>query len=226
MHSGFSPQKQFGNLSRSYHSTEIHALHWLLSPNELYKLCNKNDNFLFSEIEEFVTQNEDDDQKEEKQTKRPRALCEYFEELRVASSGEDGLMQIVSIKNGETEIEAVTAKHAISSHEAKLIRSSQSRRNSAVLNFKQKELQQNSFENECKYPNAFDAEMYDEWVLNFNPTQPPSSNVIQFVRQSIMEQNSGSRFPLKCCDMVRKSTGDAYLFFAGGAKEYLQAYEV
>ncbi len=29
-----------------------------------------------------------------------------------------------------------------------------------------------------------------------------------------MEQNGGSHFPLKCCDMVSKSIGNSYLLFS------------
>eukprot|EP01084_Bolivina_argentea_P070142 127571_1 len=69
-------------------------------------------------------------------------------------------------------------------------------------------------------------QLYDEWILSYEPSHSERGRVIDMMRRTTMEQNSGSRFPLKCCDMVRKSSGDAYLLFGGGAKQYLQAYQV
>ena len=191
---------------------------------------------IFDEIEDFVASQENNKAKVDITSIPNKPLSEFFSILIVASSGEDGLIQMLSLFNGKNTVQPITTTTATSSialntalqtptHRSSKS-SSHSARNSAVFGLRAKDLQTHAIENDWKYPNAFDEEMYDKWILNFDPTESPPSNVIQLIRESIMEQNAGSRFPLKCCDMVKKSTGDAYLFFAGGAKEYLQGYEV
>ena len=201
-------------------------------------MCQTDD--IFDEIEEFVSSQQ---QKQSPDTNSQKLvsmvnkpLSEFFNKLVVASSGEDGLIQILSMQNTRNILKPLSNTTATSSiglnaltlprSSSKSTTSTKSGRNSGIFGLRAKDLQSHSIENDWKYPNAFDEEMYDKWILNFDPQESPPSHVINFVRESIMEQNAGTRFPLKCCDMVKKSTGDAYLFFAGGAKEYLQGYQV
>eukprot|EP01084_Bolivina_argentea_P106687 190865_1 len=227
-----------GSLSRPYHSSEIHALHWLLSPKEIFKMCQTVTDDIFEEIEEFVSSKQNlhneniNDQKKDIINIVNKPLSEYFKKVMVASSGEDGLIEIISILNGTNKLETITTTTATSSNELNDAISrprssrSYSSRSSVNFGFHSKDLMDDTIENDWKYSNVFDSEMYSEWILNFKPNKHINGNVINLQRESIMEQNGGSRFPLKCCDMVRKSTGNSYLFFSGGAKEYLQGYEV
>ena len=191
---------------------------------------------IFDEIEDFVASQQQLHPEIDITSVPNKPLSDFFDKLVVASSGEDGLIQILSLFNGRNTLKQVTSTTATSSialntnspshrgSRTSVARSNHSR--GSVFGLRARDLRSHSIENDWKYPNAFDEKMYDKWILNFDPQQSPPSHVVQLVRESVMEQNAGSRFPLKCCDMVRKSTGDAYLFFAGGAKEYLQAYEV
>ena len=320
-HLDFPTSVPLGSLSRPYHSSEIHSLHWLLAPQEMHKLAaiagdifsvdadfstftkfddidpkdignQSNGNKPHPDSNDFnpniavispteqqqqakvekvndihpihpppaqvrvaipatippskqVTLAKDDGTNPEQMKKEDASitLTSYFDRVMVASAGEDGLIQMLSISNGTNTLKPVTVTTATTSirhsednnsgsfrrrsHSRSNSRKNSSNRGSMVMGFNQKELYSPS-PNGQDVPNLSYAntDEYDDWILNFDPQAPPPPNVVRLVRESVMEQTSLNRFPLKCCDMVKKSSGSSYLFFAGGAKEYLQGYEV
>ncbi|ETO24063.1 hypothetical protein RFI_13098 [Reticulomyxa filosa] len=166
-----------------------------------------------------------------------------LQRMLLASCGEDGLVQLLSLRDARKS--GISQHHLLASHSVPPSQNISSRGTNSEpeLNQNLEELVNKDIKEIYKKEtvdsniNTNQTEHWTDWkeMQYGKPFHHLSDSVddnlrygddLRLLSEGTLQQPGGGHFPFKCFDIVKRHDGKGYLLFAAGAKEFLQAFEI